>query len=128
MEWQHTIEDSLCHIECSGELAFDGATALLETVIADPALDGVQGILIEDKGTPFYPVADEINVILSHFATLSAEGRRHLALVVENDVQFGVGRLIEAQAQMRDISFRVFHSVAEAKEWLGPALVEQCSP
>ncbi len=41
-----------------------------------------------------------------------------MGFVVHRDVQFGIGRMIEKYAELRDLEFRVFRTLAEAELWL----------
>ena len=73
------------------------------------------------RGSVAIPAAD-LKATLAHghrYAAQRAGGRT--ALVVSQDVDFGMGRMLAVFAELADfpVDFRVFRDVEEARRWIG---------
>jgi hypothetical protein len=83
-------------------------------------------ILIVDRGSAFDPTPDEIQEFVGYWSALFRDAHARIALVVEKEVHFGLGRMAAVYADSHALPFRVFRSRSDADRWLlegtsGPA-------
>lgn len=80
-------------------------------------------VLYETTAVTADPSADELRQIVMHTTDLIEERgpRGPVALVAPADAIFGMGRMYEALADERVITYRVFRTRAEAELWLAAA-------
>lgn len=99
-----------------GDAAVD---ALFRAVLADPAFRPGLDLLVEVP-VGRNPSAEAIRERAKLLAELSPRLGRRLALVVERDVDFGLGRMFGSFVDEAGLDVRVFRDAAEAEAWLQP--------
>lgn len=97
---------------------FVEALTLIDDTHAHADLDAeVEGslLLIDQRRSEFHARADELQRLVERLG-LSPIAR--FALLVERDVDFGIGRMLETFAELQSIQFRVFRDSAPVTQWL----------
>jgi len=75
-------------------------------------------ILIVDLGSAFAPTRDEIQDLVGYWSALFRDAHARIALVVERELHYGIGRVAAVYADSHALPFRVFRSRADADHWL----------
>jgi len=103
----------------SGKLTTAAVTATIRALIGNPEFQPGMGIVWDlRKGTLFELTDDEIQGVVHYVANrVEARGRGPLAIVVSQDVDYGVGRLFAGYAERTGIERRVFRDLEEAIQW-----------
>jgi hypothetical protein len=103
----------------SGKLTAAAFTATLRALIDNHEFQPGMGIVWDlRKGTVVGLKADEIKGVVYYVANrVEARGRGRLAIVVSQDVDYGIGRMFAAYAEQIGIERRVFRDLEEAIHW-----------
>ena len=103
----------------SGKLTAAAFTATLRALIDNPEFQPGMGIVWDlRRGTVIGLKADEIKGVVYYVANrVEARGRGRLAIVVSQDVDYGIGRMFAAYAEQTGIERRVFRDLEEAVHW-----------
>ena len=103
----------------SGKLTAAAFTATLRALIDNPEFQPGMGIVWDlRRGTVIGLKADEIKGVVYYVANrVEARGRGRLAIVVSQDVDYGIGRMFAAYAEQIGIERRVFRDLEEAVHW-----------
>jgi hypothetical protein len=103
-----------------GDLDGRQIRAAYDEAFKDPAFQRGCQILVDDHGTTFDPTMEEAQRLADFFCTLT-EAVSHLAVVVDKDVHYGIGRMVEVYCESCGINLRIFRDLDEAKAWLDQA-------
>jgi hypothetical protein len=91
----------------------------LDTVFADPTLQPGFSILSDWRLGIGAPTSTFIEAFVHTLGIYHARGLERWATVIpQSSVAFGVGRMAEIQAQLRQVNFRAFVDYDEAYAWL----------
>lgn len=125
------LPDSTYELLAGGRIArihgWGGATAeeaeqTLAALLADPGLQLCFGILIDARGASRCLAQREVRVMAESQCRLS-EGRvRRTALLTTGGVQYGVGRMVQAHAELLGLEVRVLTDEDRALAWLQEGL------
>ena len=102
-----------------GKLTAAAVTATIRALIGNPEFQPGMGIVWDlRRGTLVELTADEIRGTI-HYAAgrIEARGRGRMAIVVSQDVDYGIGRMFAAYAERTGIERRVFRNLEEAIHW-----------
>ena len=75
-------------------------------------------ILIVDSGSEFNPTQEEILEFVDVWSALFRGFSIRIALLVEKDLHYGLGRVAEVYAENRTLPFRVFRHRSDAVQWV----------
>jgi hypothetical protein len=75
-------------------------------------------ILIVDHASDFDPTHEEIQELVDVWAALFQDVSARIALLVERELHYGLGRMLAVYAESHGLPFRVFRCRSEAVEWL----------
>jgi hypothetical protein len=117
--WTLDAERRLVRFVWSTPLTFQEWQAAMSDILAHPSFAPGYGFLVDRRAgvPPRAFVTDMANFIDQHRAALE---RVRVALVVGDEVGFGMGRMTELATTSRNPSMtvRVFRESAEAEQWL----------
>ena len=78
-------------------------------------------ILFHDLGTDYQISSDEAYEAARDLSELMGFYSPHVAVVVHEDVKYGLGRMIAAYSEKHGVDFQVFRNFENAQQWLGYA-------
>jgi len=93
----------------------------LETMSVNPGFDPAMGVLLDVTRVQSVPASAEIE---QYMAFLGSQGDRRdvkRAILVANDLQYGMGRMAAAYGEHYSLRVRVYRDLEAALAWLGGA-------
>ncbi len=75
-------------------------------------------ILIVDHGSEFEPSREEVQELARGWGAIFREIPVRIALLVEKDIHYGLGRMASVYAEQHDLPFDVFRHSLDAMQWL----------
>ena len=75
-------------------------------------------ILIVDHGSEFEPSREEIQEMVKGWGALFRDVPARIALLVETDIHYGLGRMASVYAEQHGLPFEVFRHSLDAMQWL----------
>lgn len=108
-------------ISGSGVVTDDDVVECIGSLRADPKLEPGMSTLSDMRGVEVAVSSKGIARMLQVMeSTASRRGKAKAAIVVDSDLAFGMGRMVELRADGRlDPNFRIFRDMDEARRWLG---------
>jgi hypothetical protein len=98
--------------------AFDtnGAWQRLEAIGTEVSRGAVEGVLLDVRDGRYTPDAADAHQFAAYL--ISILGRRRLAFLTRSVVQYGMARMIAADAAVHGVSVKVFQDERPAETWL----------
>lgn len=75
-------------------------------------------ILIVDRASDFDPTREEVQDLVGMWSALFGDVSARIALLVERELHYGLGRMAAVYAERQELPFRVFRRRSEAVGWL----------
>jgi hypothetical protein len=75
-------------------------------------------ILILDHGSEFEPNREEVQEMTQGWGEIFRGVPVRIALLVEKDIHYGLGRMASVYAEQHDLPFDVFRHSLDAMQWL----------
>jgi 3'-phosphoadenosine 5'-phosphosulfate sulfotransferase (PAPS reductase)/FAD synthetase len=75
-------------------------------------------ILIVDHGSEFEPSREEVQDLARGWGAIFRDVPVRIALLVDKDIHYGLGRMISVYAGQHDLPFDVFRHSLDALQWL----------
>jgi hypothetical protein len=75
-------------------------------------------ILIVDHGSEFEPSREEVQELAKGWGAIFSDIPVRIALLVEKDIHYGLGRMASVYAEQHDLPFDVFRHSLDAMQWL----------
>jgi 3'-phosphoadenosine 5'-phosphosulfate sulfotransferase (PAPS reductase)/FAD synthetase len=75
-------------------------------------------ILIVDHGSEFEPSREEVQDLARGWGSIFRDVPVRIALLVDKDIHYGLGRMISVYAGQHDLPFDVFRHSLDALQWL----------
>ncbi len=117
----YTIDRELntVHTVCSGNVTYEEIAAHFAQLTADPELPDRIDILLDVSQTTSLPESQQIMSVSIEIENLSTVTKlQACAMVAQDDVLFGMVRMLEAFAEKLFSSMNVFRTLDEAQAWL----------
>ncbi len=111
-------EDGLLILECEGSFTLEEARQVVKDGLKSFPGQGSPALLISDPSSPFAPPAEEVPYMAQSLADTLPHIKPQVALYVDSDVKFGIGRMIGIHCEEIGVNLRVFRDLQEAKDWL----------
>lgn len=89
-----------------------------EDLFKDPDFRNGLNILVHDNQSRYNPDTFAIVNAADHMDILMKKFSPKIALVVNNDLKYGFGRMLEMYCEVKNIELRVFKEPDLAKSWL----------
>jgi len=109
------IADGLVWLESDGNVPFEEWRAAVEAALAHPDYRPGMGVVHDWRSLKWAPSTNEIGARARYGATL---GPIRWALVVPNDVGYGMGRMAEILTDEPPIQLRTFRDIKDAEAWV----------
>ena len=75
-------------------------------------------ILIVDHGSEFEPRQEEVQELVEGWGAIFRDVPVRIALLVDKDIHYGLGRMASVYAEQYDLPFDVFRHSLDALQWL----------
>jgi 3'-phosphoadenosine 5'-phosphosulfate sulfotransferase (PAPS reductase)/FAD synthetase len=75
-------------------------------------------ILIVDHGSEFEPNREEVQELARGWGEIFRNVPVRIALLVDKDIHYGLGRMASVYAEQHDLPFDVFRHSLDAMQWL----------
>jgi hypothetical protein len=75
-------------------------------------------ILIVDHGSEFEPSREEVQELAKGWGAIFCDIPVRIALLVDKDIHYGLGRMASVYAEQHDLPFDVFRHSLDAMQWL----------
>jgi len=85
-------------------------------------------ILIVDHGSEFEPSQEEVQELVKGWGVIFHNVPVRIALLVEEELHYGLGRMASAYAEQHDVPLDVFRRSLDAMQWLSKDAPAQSSP
>ncbi len=110
----------LVTFNCSGELSFAEVKSTLEAMYASDDIEHIRDAIWDLSNATLAGMSNEEILGISDIIRAHRDVRKpgKSALIVPEDVDFGLGRMYEAQTTGLPIETRVFRTMEEALHWL----------
>ncbi len=105
-------------ITTKGDFTASDLDITFSDLVSDPKFTKGLNLLVHDLSTSFVPSSDEIENAAKFLDSMLKNFAPKIAVVVNKEVKFGMGRMLENFCEMRKISLRVFKEIEEAQDWL----------
>ncbi len=114
----YSIEKEFATVIAEGSFSVDHVHAALSKVRSE--FDGSKPlqILIVDHGSEFEPSGEEVQELARGWGAIFRDVPVRIALLVEKDLHYGLGRMTSAYAEQHDLPFDVFRHSLDALQWL----------
>ena len=114
----YSIEKELTTVIAEGTFSVDQVHSTFSKIRSE--FDGstpVQ-ILIVDHGSEFEPSQKEVQQLAKGWGAIFRDVPVRIALLVDKDIHYGLGRMASVYAEQHDLPFNVFRHSLDALQWL----------
>jgi hypothetical protein len=118
MPISYELVGKVARFTVDGEIDGAAIQLALERATRDPAFQAGMRILMHDLGSTFQASSDQAYEVALHLRSLMENYSPHIAVVVHEDVKYGMGRMIAAYCEREGIDFQVFRDFGNAEQWL----------
>ena len=120
MGLSYSIESGLVTVLAEGSFGVDTVRSTFSEIRAEIEPSARVRILILDRGSEFDPTQEELRRLVHIWSELFRGLSIRIALLVEKELHYGLGRIASVYAEGQDLPFRVFRRRSVALEWLAP--------
>ena len=120
MEFTITFDRDTAILTTAGAGTLEGFREGIQALVDDPGFTSGMPILVDHSSLDVSGMSPtEVRAIGDFVATLGERiGPSRVAVVVPNSLTFGFVRMGESQANLPELTVRLFYSLAEAADWL----------
>ena len=118
MPVSYEFDENVVHFTADGELSNPMVREALESATKDPSFRPGMSILMHDRGSDYQISSDEAYEAARDLSDMMGLYSPHIAVVVHEDIKYGLGRMIAAYCERHDIDFQVFRNFENARQWL----------
>jgi len=114
----YSIERELVTVIAEGSFSVDQVYRAFSDIRSE--FDGTEPlqILIVDHGSDFEPSLEEVQELARGWSEIFRNVPVRIALLVERDLHYGLGRMTAVYAEQHDLPFDVFRHSLDALQWL----------
>lgn len=114
----YSTENELTTVIAEGSFSVSDVHAAFSEI--RPQFDGSTPlqILIVDRGSEFEPSRDEVQELARGWGAIFRDVPVRIALLVDKDIHYGLGRMASVYAEQHNLPFDVFRHSLDALQWL----------
>ena len=118
MGLSYSVERELVTVIAEGSFGVDQVYTAFSRIRS--AFDGSAPlqILIVDRGSEFEPSREDVQELARGWGEIFRNVPVRIALLVEKDLHYGLGRMTAVYAKQHDLPFDVFRHSLDALQWL----------
>jgi hypothetical protein len=118
MPVSYEFDGNVVRFTCDGELSNPIVREALEAATKEAVFTPGMSILLHDLGSDYRISSDEAYEAARDLNDLMGLYSPHIAVVVSEDIKYGLGRMIAAYCERHGIDFQVFRNFDNARQWL----------
>jgi hypothetical protein len=118
MGMTYSIERELITVIAEGSFSVGDVHATFAKIRSEFSGSAPLQILIVDHGSEFEPNREEVQELARGWGEIFRNVRVRIALLVDKDVHYGLGRMASVYAEQYDLPFDVFRHSLDAMQWL----------
>jgi hypothetical protein len=118
MPLTYTVTDGVYVVVCDGKVGLDDVRSTFGEIAGLAGVGGSRRILIDDPASDFYPSTAELRELVALWTQMFSEPPTRIALLVDQDIHYGLGRMVSAFIEDKPLRFSVFRDRGEALAWL----------
>jgi hypothetical protein len=114
----YSIEKDLTTVIAEGSFSVGHVLAAFTKIRSEFDGSTPLQILIVDHGSEFEPSQEEVQEMTKGWGALFRDVPARIALLVEKDIHYGLGRMASVYAEQHGLPFNVFRHSLDAMQWL----------
>ena len=114
----YSIESELVTVIAEGSFSVAEVHAAFARIRSEFAASVPLQILIVDHASEFEPNREEVQDLTRGWGEIFRDVPVRIALLVEKDIHYGLGRMASVYAKQHDLPFDVFRHSLDAMQWL----------
>ncbi len=114
----YSIEKELTTVIAEGSFSVGDVHAAFSQIRSEFDGSTPLQILIVDHGSEFEPSREQIQQLVSGWSAIFRYVPVRIALLVDKDIHYGLGRMASVYAKQYDLPFDVFRHSLDALQWL----------
>jgi hypothetical protein len=114
----YSIEKELTTVIAEGSFSVDHVHAAFSEIRSEFDGSTPLQILIVDHGSEFEPSREEVQELARGWGAIFRDVPVRIALLVDKDIHYGLGRMASVYAEQHDLPFDVFRHSLDALQWL----------
>ncbi len=118
MGMTYSIERELITVIAEGSFSVGDVHATFAKIRSEFSGSVPLQILIVDHGSEFEPNREEVQELARGWGETFRNVRVRIALLVDKDIHYGLGRMASVYAEQHDLPFDVFRHSLDALQWL----------
>lgn len=121
MALSYRLEKDLLTVVAEGDFGLSDVEKVFHRALADPACPAQVWVLVDARRAVVNPPVGELRDTARFVASLGTRLHPRLALVVERDLLFGLGRMLGTFAERHGLTLETFRDLQAARAWLAQA-------
>lgn len=124
MPYSHEMhpQEKYALVIAEGECDLDQTIVAMTTLVKDPDFGPGFGILADARRIQYAPGVEETRQIATVASQRNFFLDHPMAIVVEQEVTYGIARMFSALAGLQGVTAEVFRDIEEARSWLAAAI------
>jgi hypothetical protein len=114
----YSIEKELTTVIAEGSFSVGHVHAAFSKIRSEFDGSTPLQILIVDHGSEFEPSREEVQELARGWGAIFRDAPVRIALLVDKDIHYGLGRMVSVYAEQHDLPFDVFRHSLDALQWL----------
>jgi hypothetical protein len=114
----YSIEKELTTVIAEGSFSVGHVHAVFSKIRSEFDGSTPLQILIVDHGSEFEPSQEEVQEMVTGWGTIFLDVPVRIALLVDKELHYGLGRMALVYADQHDVPFDVFRHSLDALRWL----------
>lgn len=124
MPYSHEIvpPEKFALVVAAGACDLDQTIVELTRLVRDPGFGPGYGVLVDARRIEYAPGAEETRQLATAAAQRDFLLHHPVAIVVEQDLNYGIARMYSAMSSLQGATAEVFRDMEEARAWLQAAV------
>ena len=114
----YSIEKELTTVIAEGSFSVGDIHAAFSKIRSEFDGSAPLKVLIVDQGSEFEPSREEVQELARGWGAIFRDVPVQIALLVDKDIHYGLGRMASVYAEQHDLPFDVFRHSLDALQWL----------
>jgi 3'-phosphoadenosine 5'-phosphosulfate sulfotransferase (PAPS reductase)/FAD synthetase len=114
----YSIEKEFATVIAEGSFSGGDVNAAFSKIRSEFESSRPLQILIVDHGSEFKPSREEVQELAKEWGAIFRDVAVRIALLVDKDIHYGLGRMASVYAEQHDLPFDVFRHSLDALQWL----------
>ncbi len=125
MGLSYSIEQDLVTVIAEGSFSVEQVYGVFSRIRSEIDRSAPVQILIVDHASEFAPSREDVQELTRRWSTIFRGVPVRIALLVEKDLHYALGRMTAVYAEQHDLPFDVFRHSLDALQWLSKCQTHQ---